>query len=419
MRKITYLGFSIMIMLIGLFSAPLFSITHQEKLQQYLDTAMQTKNPKEAFQLYSVLIEKSPTFAAVYLQRGLLLYDNQAYREALPDLKKSLELNPQLSRAAIYQIACMQRLSEYDSENFSALIDGISVYEKNDSQNLKFYRSWGNLYFDQGNYPKAIEKMDQALKIDPQNTGAYMRKVEALIQLKNEEAAIALLNQSTRFEKAQIKNDDFFYARAIMYSKLKNTQRSIQDYDRAIAINPQHAQALNNRALLKEDLGDYEGAFVDLTRSINISPFPANLCNRGTIHFKNQKFDLALKDFNDGLKNYPDYPSCQKMRIRLLHTMKDFERALNDANAYLEKNPNDWEALYYRAGTYVSLKEHERALNDYNRFLEHNPQSPQVNYDRGMLRLYMTNRAEGCDDLKKAAELGFTRADQDSKLYCQ
>ena len=46
----------------------------------------------------------------------------------------------------------------------------------------------------------------------------------------------------------------------------------IVDYNKAIEINPQDADAYYNRGIAKYDLGDYQGAIVDYSKAIEINP---------------------------------------------------------------------------------------------------------------------------------------------------
>ena len=70
-------------------------------------------------------------------------------------------------------------------------------------------------------------------------------------------------------------------------------------YLKAIAINPQFADAYNNRGNAKDDLGDYQGAIADYSKAIQIDPQDASAYNnRGVtkgIGFNDEKG--ACSDF--------------------------------------------------------------------------------------------------------------------------
>ena len=58
--------------------------------------------------------------------------------------------------------------------------------------------------------------------------------------------------------------------------KAGNYQGAIDDWSKAIEINPQNAIAYNNRGSAKDDLGDHQGAITDYTKAIGIDPQNAN-----------------------------------------------------------------------------------------------------------------------------------------------
>jgi tetratricopeptide (TPR) repeat protein len=56
------------------------------------------------------------------------------------------------------------------------------------------------------------------------------------------------------------------------YSDLQDYERALEDYGRAIALNPEDATAYNNRGLAYSDLQDYERALEDYGRAIALNP---------------------------------------------------------------------------------------------------------------------------------------------------
>ena len=51
-----------------------------------------------------------------------------------------------------------------------------------------------------------------------------------------------------------------------------NYQGAIDDWSKAIEVNPQGAGSYYNRGIAKDKLGDYQGAIADLTKTIEINP---------------------------------------------------------------------------------------------------------------------------------------------------
>ena len=54
---------------------------------------------------------------------------------------------------------------------------------------------------------------------------------------------------------------------------------AIEDFNKAIEINPQYAEAFNNRGIVKYNLGDKQGAIKDYNKAIEINPQYADAFN--------------------------------------------------------------------------------------------------------------------------------------------
>ena len=64
----------------------------------------------------------------------------------------------------------------------------------------------------------------------------------------------------------------------------------MKDIDKSIAINPEEAEAYNNRGLVKAKLNNYNEALKDFERAIEINPHHSNAINNR---------DLAKKKLNE------------------------------------------------------------------------------------------------------------------------
>ena len=63
-----------------------------------------------------------------------------------------------------------------------------------------------------------------------------------------------------------------YYKRGNAYRDLGQDERAIEDFDRAILLEPEYVSALHNRAHLYDQMGQYERALVDYSRAINAWP---------------------------------------------------------------------------------------------------------------------------------------------------
>ena len=77
---------------------------------------------------------------------------------------------------------------------------------------------------------------------------------------------------------------------------------AIQDFDKAIAFNPQDSGALNNRGYARRKTGDTDGAIKDFDRAIQMDPGNSQAHNNcGTLRYE-------LRDYRwSSCRLYPRY----------------------------------------------------------------------------------------------------------------
>ena len=140
------------------------------------------------------------------------------------------------------------------------------------------YNNRGLAYDDKGEYDRAIEDFDQAIRLDP--TAA-----------------------------------ETFNNRGVARSHKGQFDRAIGDYDQAIALDPGYAEAYSNRGSALGDKGQYDRAIRDFDRAIELQPdnaFAYN--NRGVIYGETGRYDRAVEDFDVAIKLNSSYAEALNNR---------------------------------------------------------------------------------------------------------
>jgi|SRR5580658_375382 tetratricopeptide (TPR) repeat protein len=89
-----------------------------------------------------------------------------------------------------------------------------------------------------------------------------------------------------------------FFNRGRAWSDEAQYERAIQDFDRAIKLDPDYPDAFNHRALAYSGLGDYEHAIKDFDEAIRLDPnYAIAIFNRGLAFQTMGRPDEAAKDF--------------------------------------------------------------------------------------------------------------------------
>jgi tetratricopeptide (TPR) repeat protein len=101
----------------------------------------------------------------------------------------------------------------------------------------------------------------------------------------------------------------------------KNYSEALLNYDRAIQLNPNSAEAYYSRARLKHyKLGDYPGSLSDYDRAIELNPTQAEFyCNRAYLYqYTYQNYSAALADYDRAIELNPNWSVAIEYRAKLL-----------------------------------------------------------------------------------------------------
>ena len=204
---------------------------------------------------------------------------------------------------------------------------------------------------------------------------------------------------------------DDYYASAYQKNELGDYKGALDDYNRAIALNPNFVNAYIGRGNLKDDqLNDPQGALADYNRAITLdSKSSLAYNNRGLV--REDKFNDsqgALTDFNQAIALNPNFVEAYNSRGRLKNNkLNDLQGALADFNQAITLNPNFVFAYNNRSFLKAyKLNDLRGALADLNLAIALNPKSAEVYASRGILKIEKLNDPRGAlTDLNRAIAL--------------
>ena len=122
----------------------------------------------------------------------------------------------------------------------------------------------------QSEHAKAIEKMDEVIRLDPQCAVAYSSRGFAALHIGRNEEALRDYNEAIRLapEAGDLYNS--LYNRGGVYSDLGQYQLAIQDYNEAIRLYPGQAWLYDARARTYERIGDERKAKADIDQACKL-----------------------------------------------------------------------------------------------------------------------------------------------------
>lgn len=156
--------------------------------------------------------------------------------------------------------------------------------------------------------------------------------------------------------------------RGFAYADMGETEKAIQDYSRAMVLNPTYAMPYSNRASAYTKLRKYEQAMADCNKAIELDPTLAvAFNNRGNVYAALHDRERAIQDYTQAITLKPDYAEAYNNRGVAYDDLHDSSRAFADYQKALELRP-DFAEVYHNLSVYHYVnKEYDRAWADINK----------------------------------------------------
>lgn len=142
--------------------------------------------------------------------------------------------------------------------------------------------------------------------------------------------------------------------------------------------------------------------------------------SRGIARYSENNIEGALSDYDQAITIFPRYSGAYYNRGIVWYAMKEFRLANEDYSMAINLNAN-FASCYMARGILEMdvLKNDSLAMIDYTRAIRLNPIMPQAYYNRGLLRLRMKDVQMACEDFHQVRRLGYTRADDLIRQFCE
>jgi tetratricopeptide (TPR) repeat protein len=140
---------------------------------------------------------------------------------------------------------------------------------------------------------KAIEYSNNAIKLQPY-ANAYITRGIAYCHLGQYQRAIEDFNEAIRLKPDL---DTAYNNRGVAYINLGQYQRAIEDFNEAIHLKPDNVEAYNGRGAAYVNLDQYQRAIEDYNQAIHLKPDYANAYgSRGLTYLLQSNNNLGCRD---------------------------------------------------------------------------------------------------------------------------
>ena len=152
-------------------------------------------------------------------------------------------------------------------------------------------------------------------------------------------AGFAMANAHDK-EYTEYSEEDYFKF-GVTHIQKQQYEEAIKDYDEAITINPQLAEAYYNRGYAKGMLERYEEAIKDFDKAITINPqYAKAYYNRGYAKDALERYEEAIKDFDKAITINPQLAEAYYNRGLAKRAIGDEDGAREDFAKYSALKPD-------------------------------------------------------------------------------
>lgn len=209
---------------------------------------LRSGRPNLTIQLVKNIIASAPRGVALddaYNTLGLAFYYNRLYEEAIFELRKAIQFNPNHQNAKFNLKTVRARLEHYQA---------------------------GKIYGRMGDRKEQIAQFRKAIELDPRFIEARHRLGAALLASGDAAGALRELRRADAISADYRKSYEIWYAEGMALVQLGRQEEAIRLFQKAVEARPNFAAALNEVGKIHLEQGEYDEAISCFAKAIGIDP---------------------------------------------------------------------------------------------------------------------------------------------------
>lgn len=192
-----------------------------------------------------------------------------------------------------------------------------------------------------------------------------------------------------------------------MYMGLASTdaEERLKNYQKAYEENPKNLDVTINLANAYDELKDFDKAIEFYNKAIEIDKTCAlAFNNRGYSYFNKKEYENALQDYDKAILLNPKLQIAKDNRTQLLEVIAEKEE-FKDIISKSEQGQKDWQYYFNLGMAEARLGEYQKAKDAYNQALSLNSNYAQAYLFRGILEHGKGNLDDANSDYSHALEI--------------
>jgi len=171
----------------------------------------------------------------------------------------------------------------------------------------------------------------------------------------------------------------------ITYDRLERYQEAIEEFQKALKLDPDYLEVWNNLAVTFYNMGKLEDALKLLQKAIKLYPDSAEAHNNlGNLYAHAGKLDEAIKEFKEAIKINPGFARARNNLGNIYAEQKKSEEAIKEFKEAIRLDPNNALAHSNLGNIYAELGRYKEAVIEFENALEVNPELTEAHHGLGL-----------------------------------
>lgn len=253
---------------------------------------------------FTKAIQLLPANGVNYFYKGKALLWLGRYDEAIQSLEEALKLGCQEAQVFNCRAMALKHIGL-----FHKAIEDLGEAIERDPRNVEYWYHRSQCYIDVKEYHSAARDLTEAIASDPTESKLYYLRGKAQYPLGWYDKTIADLKKALELDANAPDAHDCYFSMGIALANSGRHAEALECFTNAVALKPNTAVYLHERAKSLQCEGKYEEAVVDFTKVISLQPLNAHAYFRRAFALKSiRRFDDAAADFEFAKKLQPDNP---------------------------------------------------------------------------------------------------------------
>lgn len=214
----------------------------EDVMKFFVALQSQSKVDDEMYTM-DIIGRKLPGLSGEYGNKGITQFQSKDYKGAQESFGKSLmlgQLTGKMDTMMMYNTALASELAE-DNATAKQIYEGLIMLKYNvDGNGPNLYSSLAKIYKKEGDNAKAEEVIKNGRKAYPNDYNLIVTELDGYLAAGKHQEALTNLDLAVINNP---KNEVLYFARGTVYENLKNEEKAVADYKKAIELKSDYYDA--------------------------------------------------------------------------------------------------------------------------------------------------------------------------------